>query len=89
MDRRRFLLTSLAGALAAPLSAAAQRTGKRVPRIGYLWAGGPSSPIVISVLDGFRQGLREHGEYVEGQNIAIEFRPGGTERTTSFVSTLT
>src|SRR5262245_37943626 len=76
MDRRRFLLTSLAGALAAPLSAAAQRTGKRVPRIGYLWAGGPSSPIVISVLDGFRQGLREHGEYVEGQNIAIEFRPG-------------
>jgi hypothetical protein len=28
MDRRRFLLTSLAGALAAPLAAEAQRAGK-------------------------------------------------------------
>ena len=33
MDRRRFLLTSLAGALGAPLDAGAQQTGK-VPRIG-------------------------------------------------------
>jgi len=28
MDRRRFLLTSLAGALAAPLAAEAQEAGK-------------------------------------------------------------
>ena len=35
MDRRRFLLTSLAGALAAPLAAEAQQAGK-VPRIGFL-----------------------------------------------------
>ena len=33
MDRRRFLLTSLAGALAAPLAAEAQPAGK-VYRIG-------------------------------------------------------
>jgi hypothetical protein len=31
MDRRRFLLTSLAGALAAPLAAEAQRGGRSTP----------------------------------------------------------
>ena len=35
MDRRRFLLTSLAGALAAPLAAQAQQT-VRVPRVGIV-----------------------------------------------------
>jgi tetratricopeptide (TPR) repeat protein len=35
LNRRRFLLTSLAGALAAPLSAGAQQAG-RLYRIGYL-----------------------------------------------------
>jgi hypothetical protein len=35
VDRRRFLLTSLAGALAAPRAAGAQQSG-RVARIGYL-----------------------------------------------------
>ena len=35
MDRRRFLLTSLAGVLAAPLAAEAQQAAK-VPRIGCL-----------------------------------------------------
>jgi len=76
MDRRRFLLTSLAGALAAPLAAEAQQAGKRLPRVGFLLSGDPSSPIVIRAVESFRQGLREHGEYVEGQNIAIEFRSG-------------
>jgi hypothetical protein len=38
MDRRHFLLTSLAGALAAPLDAGAQQAVK-VWRIGYLFAG--------------------------------------------------
>ena len=35
MDRRRFLLTTLAGALTAPLRAGAQQAGK-VYRVGYL-----------------------------------------------------
>ena len=40
MDRRRFLLTSLAGALATPLAAGAQRA--KVPVIGVLSPGGPA-----------------------------------------------
>ena len=36
MDRRRFLLTSLAGALAVPLGAGAQPGERPLARIGYL-----------------------------------------------------
>jgi ABC-type uncharacterized transport system substrate-binding protein len=68
MDRRRFLLTSLACALAAPRAAEAQLAG-RVPRIGILRTGSPPDPFV----EAFRQGLRELG-YEEGRNISIEYR---------------
>src|SRR5262245_47254994 len=43
---------------------------KKVPRIGVL---SPSSSGFSPLLDAFRQGLRELG-YIEGQNIAIEYR---------------
>ena len=66
MDRRCFLLTSLAGALAAPLAAGAQETGK-VWRIGYLT---PSYAIVRPTLDA---ALRERG-YLQGKTITIELR---------------
>jgi putative ABC transport system substrate-binding protein len=68
MDRRRFLVTSLAGALAAPLAAWAQQTGK-VHTIGFL---GPP-PSAGGLVQAFQQGLRDLG-YVEGQNIRIEYR---------------
>src|SRR5262245_22200437 len=71
MDRRRFLLTSLAGALAAALAVEAQTAGK-VYRIGYL-STGSASGTYIRPLEAFRQGLRELG-WVEGQNIVIEYR---------------
>ncbi len=58
------------GLLVAPLAADAQPPMK-VPRIGFLSGGLPGGPYV----DAFRQGLREIG-YVEGQNIAIEYRYG-------------
>jgi len=70
MDRRLFLLTLLAGALAVPLTAETQQAGK-VYRIGVL-------EVVAAVsnaanLSAFKQGLREHG-YIEGQNLVIEYR---------------
>jgi putative ABC transport system substrate-binding protein len=67
MDRRRFLLTSLAGALAAPLAAEAQQAAK-VARIGWLALNLAVAPHVPEV---FRQGLRDLG-YVEGRNVVIE-----------------
>lgn len=54
--------------LAAPLGADAQPAGK-VPRIGVLVSHSPEG----SCMDALRDGLREFG-YVEGQNIAIEWR---------------
>jgi putative ABC transport system substrate-binding protein len=70
MDRRRFLLTSLAGVLAAPLAAEAQRATK-VYRVGFL--GAASAAQYTRQIDGMRQGLRELG-YIEGQNLSIEYR---------------
>jgi putative ABC transport system substrate-binding protein len=72
MDRRHFLLTSLAGALAAPLAAEAQ-PAKNVPRIGYLSVGWGSGTAYLRPRDAFREGLREHG-WIEGQNVVIEYR---------------
>ncbi len=71
MNRRRFLLTSLAGALAAPLAAEGQQAGN-VVRVGLLRPA-PPSPEVARVLDAFKQGLGQHG-YSEGRNLAVEFR---------------
>jgi putative ABC transport system substrate-binding protein len=56
------------GTLATPLAAGAQ-AGK-LPRIGYLTT---RPEAMQSYVEAFRQGLRELG-YVEGQNIAIEYR---------------
>ncbi len=69
MDRRAFLSTMAGGLLAVPLAAEGQQT-RKVPRIGVLGGQSPeiSPPILV-----LREGLRELG-YVEGQNIAIEWR---------------
>jgi putative ABC transport system substrate-binding protein len=66
---RRDLLILGSTAIALPLVARAQQ--KAMPVIGFLSTGspGPSAPL----LAGFRQGLSEIG-YVEGQNVAIEYR---------------
>src|SRR5262245_59351023 len=44
---------------------------KKVPRIGYLWPGNPTSETTDS--EAIRQALRELG-YIEGQSIAFEYR---------------
>ena len=65
MSSRRQFITLLGGAAAAwPLAARAQQQG-RIPRIGII----DDSPM----WDAFRQRLRDLG-YLEGQNIAFEYR---------------
>jgi putative tryptophan/tyrosine transport system substrate-binding protein len=71
VERRRFLLTSLAGALAAPLGAEGQQEPAKVWRIGFLGPGSSSSG--DPRIEALRRGLRELG-YAEGRNLAIEFR---------------
>ena len=66
MNRRELMLL-LAGTMTAAGTLRAQQ--KAMPVIGFLSAGSPNAPLEAA----FRQGLGETG-YVEGQNVAIEYR---------------
>jgi putative tryptophan/tyrosine transport system substrate-binding protein len=72
MNRRRFLLTSLAGVLAVPLAAEAQQSGK-VWRVGYLGSTPLTTPEMAPIWTAFIDTLRERG-WIEGQNILFERR---------------
>jgi hypothetical protein len=78
MDRRRFLLTSLSGALVAPLAAEAQPP-ESLPRIGYLSPASRGMAVDVA----FREKLRELG-YIEERNIAVEERFATAARTGSW-----
>jgi putative tryptophan/tyrosine transport system substrate-binding protein len=67
--RRREFMTLLGGAAAWPLTAQAQQ--QAMPLIGFL--GGADPVGYRPQMDALRFGLRDHG-YVEGRNIAIEYR---------------
>src|SRR5262245_11521171 len=71
MDRRRFLLTSLAGALGTPLTVGAQQAGK-MARVGLLSPSQRASPEEMA-RNAFYVPMRELG-WVEGQNVAYELR---------------
>ncbi len=80
------IVTLTFGTLAAAVTAGAQQA-TRVPRIGVLFASTPAA--TSHLLDGLRQGLREHG-YVEGQHIILERRYGqvGAERMSDLAAEL-
>ena len=74
MNRRRFLLTSLAGALTAPLAAEAQQPAK-VYRLGYLSEGKAADmgSHLAAPFKAFEEALGELG-YVEGRNLVVDYR---------------
>src|SRR5215472_17260609 len=69
IERRKFLATLLGGAAVWPLAARAQQAA--MPVVGFLNTRVPGAD--PHLLAAFRRGLKETG-YVEGQNVAIEYR---------------
>ena len=63
----------MAVALVAVGMIAEAQQSKKVPKIGYLFTGFRSFAPASSTFKAFLQGLHELG-YIEGKNIAIEYR---------------
>src|SRR5262245_37593925 len=74
IGRRKFLATLGGAAAAWPLAARAQRPA--MPVVGLLHPGWPDS--YTQALAAFQKGLNELG-FVDGQNLAIEYRWAGNE----------
>jgi putative ABC transport system substrate-binding protein len=76
---KKILVSILAVVILAFVHHAEAQQTKKVPRIGFLIAAARDAQSART--EAFRQGLRELG-YIEGQNIAIEYRyaEGKTDR---------
>jgi putative tryptophan/tyrosine transport system substrate-binding protein len=84
IGRRKFLATLGGAAAAWPLAARAQQAGK-LPTIGFLVSGTPSSH--SQWVAAFVRRLQELG-WIEGRTVAIEYRwaEGRTERAAEFAA---
>jgi putative tryptophan/tyrosine transport system substrate-binding protein len=84
--RRREFIVGLSGTAALTFAARAQQA---MPVIGLTHSGTPSR-ITEGHLVAFRQGLKEGGDYVVGQNVAIEYRwaEGKAERLPELMADL-
>jgi putative ABC transport system substrate-binding protein len=82
--RRREFITYLGGAVAWPLAAGAQQTGK-LPTIGFLGANTAAAQSQLTAAFVLR--LRELG-WIEGRTVAIQYRwaEGRSERFAEFVA---
>ena len=60
---------------------------RAIPRIGIITTGSPEA--LAHLLEGFKEGLREHG-YVDGQNVRLDVRyaEGKAERLSVFAKEL-
>ena len=65
---RRLIVAVVSTLLTASLDTDAQQAQK-IPKVGFLSGGSPGSPFI----EAFESGLRDLG-WVEGQNVAIEYR---------------
>jgi ABC-type uncharacterized transport system substrate-binding protein len=71
VNRREFIALLGGAAAAWPLAARAQQAENPV-RIGFLPIGSPSNPYDRSLVEAFRQGLREIG-VVENRHVVLDF----------------
>ena len=85
--RKEIIPIALSAMLFAFSASAEAQQPTKMPRIGYLAGGDPTS--AGPPVEAFRQGLRELG-YVEGKNILVEYRyaEGRQDRAPSLVSEL-
>jgi putative tryptophan/tyrosine transport system substrate-binding protein len=84
IGRRKFLATLGGAAAAWPLAARAQQPA--MPVVGFLY-GGPLTDLPQNRVTAFRQGLKEAG-FIEGQNVAIEYRTDQIDRLPLLVADL-
>jgi putative ABC transport system substrate-binding protein len=82
MIRRREFIAALGSAAAWPVRARAQQA--KVPVIGFLATSPPEA--TTEIVANFRSGLRDAG-YVEGKNVAIEFRWSNDQRVLAEIAT--
>jgi putative ABC transport system substrate-binding protein len=74
--KKIFIRLALSATLLALCFPALAQQPTKIPRIGYLSTSDTGAD--FGRFDGIRQHLRELG-YIEGQNIAIDYRTGGTK----------